>query len=160
MRTGQYQGDTCHHSQGDTWHQVTSSMTWQHGRTTAGSTAVYVASRWPNQMTTRVQFWLVKKGCHVAHSGAATWHPIVGGFGVGVLVERGRGSVIFGGWLISSLARGPMIRHRTRGHRAGVNAYSPRFHANNATTVTKPGATTKKGAGGWTDKPWGTCPCQ
>jgi hypothetical protein len=45
--------------------QVTSSMTWQHGRTTVGSTAVYVANRWPNQMTTRVKFWLVEKG--------ATW---------------------------------------------------------------------------------------
>jgi hypothetical protein len=75
---GQYQGDTCHHSQGDTWHQVTSSLTWRHGKATRGCTAVYVASRWSNHITPRVRFWLAKKGCHVAHSGEATWHPMVG----------------------------------------------------------------------------------
>jgi hypothetical protein len=57
---GQLRGDTCHHSQGDTWHadvsmltwqmtwQVTGGVridTWQHGKKTRGSTAGDVASR-------------------------------------------------------------------------------------------------------------------
>jgi hypothetical protein len=82
---GQYQGDTCHHSQGDTWHQVTSSLTWHHGRATRGLYGGLRGDRCTNQITTRVLFGLVKKGRHVAHSGEATWHPIVGGC-VGVLV--------------------------------------------------------------------------
>jgi hypothetical protein len=59
---GQYQGDTCHHSQGDTWHQVTSSLTWHHGRATRGLYGGLRGNRWTNQIATRVKFRLVKKG--------------------------------------------------------------------------------------------------
>jgi hypothetical protein len=84
---GQLRGDMCHHSQGDTWHADVSMLTWQmtvlygcdtwqHGR---GVRHPMWQHTWSNQRVTRVSFWLAKKGCHVAHSGESTWHPMVGG---------------------------------------------------------------------------------
>jgi hypothetical protein len=85
---GQYQGDTCHHSQGDTWHADVSMLTWQdtwqdcgstagHVAVTGRTVAVDVAHTWTNQVLTRVK--LVKKGATWPTQGLPRGTPLLVG---------------------------------------------------------------------------------
>jgi hypothetical protein len=71
VRSDQLGGDTCHHSQGDTWQDDVSMMTWQltrqltgqygrdtwqHGRATSGVRRADVAHTWANDRPTRGTF--------------------------------------------------------------------------------------------------------
>jgi hypothetical protein len=116
----QYQGDTCHHSQGDTWHQVTSSLTWQHGKTTRGCTRSTVADCAVRRVTWQqvdqsdrdtCQALIGEKrvprgplwGSHVAPHGWMCWR------------RRGRGSVLL------AVAFGRRVPPRNREHGSGFH---------------------------------------
>jgi hypothetical protein len=117
---GQLRGDTCHHSQGDTWHADVSMLTWQ--MTGDACTERHVAA-WQRRTVRHpmwqqvdqserdtCQLWLAKKGCHVAHSGEATWHPMVGGFWLVLVYVAVVPGVLAGGSI-----RGSILTIRGRG---------------------------------------------
>jgi hypothetical protein len=92
VRLDQYGGDTCHHSQGDTWQADVSMMTWQltrqvtglygrdtwqHGRETGGVRRADVAHTWANDRPTRGTFRLVFKGATWPSQGLPRGTPLL-----------------------------------------------------------------------------------